>query len=220
MRPTVLIDVGANIGMSSLALAHQFQSLVTVVGIEAEKENYLILDKNYNLWGDRFAQKHVIDKRQAGCRFHAKWGVASSGKGDGDDVSSFRLPYGISASGTFAPTAVVDQKNIENKRLDFSSEAVEISRCRVQINDIVDNYCSDNNGLMIVKIDIEGGEEELMSNNVEWMSRTCFMTIEVHDRFGLPRSSVPLLKRLVEYDFAVVPDKDILHCFNRSLLRL
>lgn len=75
---------------------------------------------------------------------------------------------------------------------------------------------------VIVKIDIEGGEHYLFDQDVNWMSKTTMLVIELHDRFHptLSQSSYHVVNCLAKFNFAVVPGKDVLYCFNRNLLSL
>jgi hypothetical protein len=52
-RPTILFDIGANIGLSSLSITEALPSIKHVVGVEAEKHNFMVLKKNFNLWSKK-----------------------------------------------------------------------------------------------------------------------------------------------------------------------
>lgn len=45
------------------------------------------------------------------------------------------------------------------------------------------------------------------------------MTLEIHDRFSpdLFESSKNVIKVLNEYNFAIVPNEDILYCYSREI---
>ena len=49
-EPTVLIDIGANIGLSTLSFLTEFPSIKKVIAIEAEEKNFSVLDANFTFW--------------------------------------------------------------------------------------------------------------------------------------------------------------------------
>lgn len=54
----------------------------------------------------------------------------------------------------------------------------------------------------IVKIDIEGGEKELFSSNIEWISRVRQIVVELHD-YKVPGCSSALINAIAGIDFVV-----------------
>lgn len=71
----------------------------------------------------------------------------------------------------------------------------------------------------ICKIDIEGGESELFSKNVEWMSSFALIIIELHDwMLPMQGSSRPFLKAISDLDFELLHKGENLFFFNRNLL--
>jgi hypothetical protein len=88
----------------------------------------------------------------------------------------------------------------------------------VAISDLIGGLGESRDRRVILKVDIEGGEEELFSENTDWLKDIAFLTIEIHDRFGRVNLSRALLKCLAKYDFAIYPCDDILHCYNRRIL--
>ena len=197
----------------------ELPSITKVVGLEAERENYQCLEKNYGLWSESFSQLAASGVPRDEIELIPLWVLASAGQGEGIAQTLSYLPGGLSASGTFAPTAKIITGPEKQDDSRPGLDTIVIASKKIQLNQVLGKY-GDTKDTMVVKIDIEGGEEELLSDNVEWLERTAFLTIEVHDRFGVPRSSQPLLQRLIEYNFAIVPEKDNLHCFNRTLLQL
>jgi FkbM family methyltransferase len=80
---------------------------------------------------------------------------------------------------------------------DQSSEVVQ----QITINQIYESFqpaCFP----FIVKIDIEGGEKDLFSANTEWVDRTPFIVIELHDRFfsESEKISEPFLRCVSQLD--------------------
>jgi len=195
--PTLAVDIGANIGLSSLSIAKFFSSIKKVLAIEAENENYLVLCKNFNLWSDL---------REV--NFEAIYGIATASQ-TVEAYQAKKLPGGLSVSGTF----MFERKTLDNPTtptLDI------IFGPPINISNLIMNIPS--NERIIMKIDIEGGEQELFEGDSSWMQRIAFITVEVHDRFGRLESSKGLISSLAKYDFAIYPCEDILHCYNRKLL--
>jgi len=219
INPNVLIDIGSNIGLSSLSLSETFPSLRTIIGVEAEKENFEVLRLNYGLW-----QSKQINTHDKSTQFLPIYAIASNVSGYGtENVISSRLSGGVSASGTFRFIAVDSPENSPKSGDKASPENVnvEFSRNQISIDQILTLHTEKGADLIaVVKVDIEGGEEELFLGPCEWLSKTAFLTIEIHDAMGCPNSSRALLKRLSEYDFALLPENDVLHCYNRKILEL
>lgn len=193
-RPTVLVDVGANIGLSTLALLQKFPSIVSVVGIEAEPKNFGVLEQNFLIWSDVFPN----------VSFRAINAVASSQSGSRHTISVLSSDPTLTASGTFR----FEQNRGEQNGL--SCESLAISSL-LKNNDF-------QNGILM-KVDIEGGEEYLFAENTEWLKKVAFLTIELHDRYDrkLIQTSTNVIKSLIEHDFAVQPSEDVLHCYNRKI---
>lgn len=79
-----------------------------------------------------------------------------------------------------------------------------------------------NNTLLfpfIFKIDIEGGEEKLFQNNLEWMNLFPLIVIELHD-WMLPfqGSSHNFIKAIAEREFDILYIGENIFCFNKQLL--
>jgi hypothetical protein len=219
LNPNILIDIGSNIGLSSLSLLETFPSIRIIVGVEAEKENYEMLRLNYDLW----RSKGIITKEES-IHFLPIYAIASnvSGNGVANAVPS-KLSGGVSASGIFRFISRDSAEKVRISSAEGQSECVDIefSPNKISVDDILRNYVQkDVNIISVVKVDIEGGEEDLFLGPCEWLTRTAFLTVEIHDAMGCPYSSRALLKRLSEYDFAISPENDVLHCYNRKLLAL
>jgi len=199
--PTVLIDIGANIGLSSLCILNKINSINKVIGIEAEKLNYDVLRMNYKYWSEI---NHNVS-------FDALFGVASwsSTNPFKQNSSLHSLNESYTASGSFR-FSVIEMKEENNEQ--------EVNLKAISISDIVSEIGPDKP--MIMKIDIEGGEEHLFKDNIDWVSQISFITIELHDCYNqdLLNSSKNLLKVLCDYNFAIVPKEDVLHCYNRNIL--
>jgi hypothetical protein len=81
-----------------------------------------------------------------------------------------------------------------------------------------DAACADTIPLLI-KIDIEGGEQFLFASNTDWLGLFPLIIIELHD-WMLPWSgnSRNFFRRIAEYEFDVVHRGENLFLFNRSIL--
>ena len=196
-NPTVLIDIGGNIGLSSLSFIKEFKYIKKVISIEAEEKNFGILHANFNLWKEKYPNIEWI----------AMHGVATHSDGEKivKDKSLNELTGTNSASGTFRYST-----SDENKT---SDENIYNS---ISITSLFDSI--NTTEIVIVKIDIEGGEEHLFKSNIDWLRRCTFLTAEVHDKFHpvMLNSSTKMIQALVEYDFAFVPADDVIHCYNRK----
>ena len=194
---TTLIDLGANIGLQSLSLIEEFKSIKKVIGVEPELENYKMLVSNYKLWNLKFRQ--IDFSTINGAISHSSDIKLSKVK------SLYELNNKSSASGTF-------RYQINNEK-NPSSFVKAIS-----IQDLVDNIPA--NEKIIIKIDIEGGEEHLFKENLKWLERTLYLTCELHDTMHplLINSSKNMIKALVDANFAFTSVNNVIHCYNRDIL--
>lgn len=196
--PKFLIDVGANIGLGTLSLINEFTSLQKVVGIEADEENYLMLKKNYSLWQSKYPNIEFIPI----------YAIASaSEKSTFNKDKLAKNNPDLTASGTFKFTPT-------------NSKEDSISTLSITLASVIEKHFDTNLSKIICKIDIEGGEQFLLAENITWLKDVCFLTIEVHDRFdkSLIHSSQNLFKVISDFNLAVVPETDVVHCYSRSLL--
>jgi FkbM family methyltransferase len=190
IKPTVLFDFGANIGLSSLALCNSIPSVQKIISVEAEKENYGVLKKNCNIWNE------VFDKS-----FIPVQGIISGNENFMNQVEN--LQEGYSASGTFV-----------YKKVDG---CINESMKSITPHNLLKKF-DIGNQVIICKIDIEGGEYELFEGDTSWLENVAYLSIEIHDRFSVNsiKSSINFLKALLKYDFAIVPSQDTLFCYNRK----
>lgn len=218
LKPNLLVDIGANVGLSSLSLLNSFPSVSEVVGIEAERENFEVLKLNYEYWSKQsdFTKKKSI-------KFIPIYAIASNiCVVDGANISVTRLSGGISASGTFKFVNLPQGSKLQDcSESDQPDLKLEFSDHIISISEIFNSHLVNNSSVVaVVKIDIEGGEEHLFLEASDWLNHTAFLTAEIHDSMGAPYSSRALLEKLVSYDFAIVPEVNVLHCYNRKLLNL
>lgn len=198
-KPRLLLDIGANIGLSTLAVLSEFPSLTKIVGIEAEEENWKVLKKNYQLWSTKYPDVEFVP-------IHA---IASADEDIAYSSSKLSESSEYTASGTFKFVPADDE-------VDKNTPLIE--RRAITIDSLLENI--EGGGGAICKLDIEGGEQYLLAENTEWLSEISLFSVEVHDRYdpSLLHSSQNLLSALHKFDFAIVPEKDILHCYARKFL--
>ena len=71
----------------------------------------------------------------------------------------------------------------------------------------------------ICKIDIEGGESELFSKNVDWMNEFALIIIELHDWMQpMQGSSDAFLKAISKLNFELLHKGENIFFFNKNLL--
>ena len=197
-KPKLLIDVGANIGLATYSLVNEFKSLKKVIGIEAESLNYDMLEANYKQFNKMSLDRIVFEPIHALASNYSGSYVAPK-----KSINEFDKKTTSSGTFRFSPTLKPTKNDIGIRSISL----VEIlSKKNIKEG-------------IIVKIDIEGGEKYLFEKNHDWLKKVLYVTIELHDRYGigLVDSSKNFLAAITKYDFAIVPEKDILHCYNRKL---
>ena len=138
VKPTILLDFGANIGLSTLSLINQIPSIRTSISVEGEKENFGVLEKNCQEWGKIYK-----------VNFNPVYGIIS-GFPKMMHLSGV-LKSGYSASGTFT-FVDIDNSNPPEK----DTEGV-LSKTPLGL---LQEYKATEQ-IIVCKVDIEGGEEDL-----------------------------------------------------------
>lgn len=199
-KPKAIIDFGANIGLSTLCLLQAFPSVKKVFAVEAEADNYGVLQKNFALWGKTFPDVSFS-------AFNAV-AIGKAGLSVASIPSLCQLTGNNSASGTF-----------RFKTCDRDPATLQHQPETITPYDIVSGVDGECN--IVVKVDIEGGEDSLFSHDTSWLERVLFLTTEIHDRYhsDLFDSSRSLIRAVHTHDFAVWPKSDVLHCYNRNSLK-
>lgn len=84
---------------------------------------------------------------------------------------------------------------------------------------ILTHSVSQNTNPLILKIDIEGGEDALFNGDTNWLSKFPLVIIELHD-WMLPfsGSSRNFIKAVAQHDFDFVYRGENIFLFNRQLL--
>lgn len=88
------------------------------------------------------------------------------------------------------------------------------------INDLLNEMIIDKDMPFICKIDIEGGEQDLFSKNIEWVYKFPVIIIEIHD-WMLPGISISknLFRVIGDGNFDVVIRGELLIILNNDLLK-
>lgn len=176
LRP-LIIDAGANIGMSAVFFALTFPT-ARVVAVEPESGNFDLLRRNTQ-----------------GLDIHCLRAALSSETGHaavqdvGEGAWSFRAERTLSATGV--PCVTVDG--------------------------LLASYGAAGVYPLLVKIDIEGGEQDVFSRNTDWVARTPVIVTELHD-WLLPRQGTaqPFLRCVsaLDRDFVYLGE-DVFSIDNR-----
>lgn len=139
----LIVDCGANIGLTCLYLAMLFPK-AKIVGIEPDQLNCDLARKNtqdYNV---------EILKAAVGCEGGAARIIDGS-----VDSNSFRVQRNVTSDPGSVPI--------------------------VSIQGVLDKYVDQMHVPFMIKIDIEGFEDDLFSKNVDWIRFFSLMVVELHD---------------------------------------
>ncbi len=142
--PKVIIDCGANIGLSAVFYANKYPHAL-IIAIEPDETNFKFLEINTSFY------KNVKCIKNAVWSHSTKMSLIDEGTGN----------WGL--------------KTVEG----LIQGAICIDA--VSLDDVIKNF--NISKIDILKIDIEGAEKELFSKNyAHWLSLTCVIAIELHDR--------------------------------------
>jgi FkbM family methyltransferase len=145
-KKPVIIDCGANIGLSTVAFKRAFPEAV-IYAIEPERENFDLMTRN-------FAPLSNVIALRAGV-----W----------DRKAALAISDPTVATWSFS---VQERTNSDNEDAVDSIAAVTIPEI---LDAVPDGAC------FIVKIDIEGGENQLFRSNTAWLDSAVLVIIEIHD---------------------------------------
>lgn len=158
-RRPLIVDAGANIGMSTAYFASQLTDAV-VVGVEPDPANYQMLVKNT------------------------------------EGLSVIAMPCALAARQGHLKVVDVGEGEWGFRTREWDGSAAGVAVASVTVSEIFDAM-NDECFPFLVKIDIEGAEKELFSENIEWVHRTPLIIIELHD-WLMPRelTSAPFLQTI------------------------
>jgi FkbM family methyltransferase len=159
-KKALIVDCGSNIGSSSSYFSRIFFEAF-VVSIEPEINNFLMIKNNF------CSSNSVLINKAISC-----------------DSLNYFLNISEDARGHFINVSELQDRNIKTNSLFKEKKKVET----IAINEILNNY--ENNCIpFLIKIDIEGFEQNLFYKNFEWMKDFLIIIIEIHD-WMIPNKSI------------------------------
>jgi FkbM family methyltransferase len=108
------------------------------------------------------------------------------------------------------------------KRIDQSNKTLNIKNIKsISPSTILTHQVSQNTNPLILKIDIEGGEDILFSGDTNWLNKFPLVIIELHD-WMLPfsGSSRNFIKSVAQFDFDFIYKGENIFLFNRRILNI
>ena len=106
------------------------------------------------------------------------------------------------------------------KRISESDKNPNINKVKsISPSSILAHSACQNTNPLILKIDIEGGEDALFNGDTNWLSKFPLVIIELHD-WMLPfsGSSRNFIKSVAQYDFDFLYRGENIFLFNRKIL--
>ncbi len=187
IRPSLIIDAGANIGASAVYFSNIFSNNV-IFAIEPDIENWHLLEMNtnglnvFNFNGaisDTDGELVFLDPRRG------DWGFMTRRLNDFDKTTNTKTVKSIS------PLSILSHSATKNTTP------------------------------LILKIDIEGGEDALFNGDTNWLNKFPLVIIELHD-WMLPfsGSSKNFIKSVAQHDFDFIYKGENIFLFNRQILNV
>ena len=152
-QPKVIVDAGANIGLTSIYFANRYPE-AKIIAIEPEQSNFELLKENVapyaNIIPLRAALWHKNEEIDLVDPGRGKWGfMTQNSESDPNPVAT--LPGSIC----------------------HKVKAITVDR-------LMGEYKLDR--INILKIDIEGAEKEVFSDTTSWIDKVDCIVVELHDR--------------------------------------
>ena len=175
-RSPIIIDAGGNIGLAAFWFARSFPES-TIISVEPESANFLLLQRNVAIFGDRVRPVHgAVTETPKAMRIINPHGGASS----------FQLEAAGSAEAT-----------VTGFTIDGLSASV------------------DQGDLFIVKIDIEGGQKFLFTENTNWIDKAHLIVIEIDDwQFPWQATSESFFQEMGKRRFDYLVRGENLFCYR------
>ncbi len=145
-KPEVIIDLGANIGLSSISFLQQFPH-AKVIAIEPSLKNFKLLEQNLSYYPNAIAVHAAIWNQDGPLNL----------QGADDDFMTFTVDPSHSKDSVISQVEGVTMSTLM-KRFDIGH---------------VD----------LLKVDIEGAEQELFETAKDWIDQVEAIVIESHERF-------------------------------------
>ena len=166
-KPRLVVDLGANIGLTSIWYCQQYGA-TKIVAVEPNPSNAALIRQNFT------------NNRINGIVIQAAIGAT-------DGTVTF-----FSSKESNLGRVVSIEEQVNNNR-----EQVKM----ISMTTLLANFELDDD-LDLVKIDIEGGEQQLLAENLSWLTRTKAMIVEFHpDRIDYPG----LIKIIEQQGFRYIP---------------
>jgi FkbM family methyltransferase len=158
IAPTILIDLGANIGLSVIALARELQPQV-IVAVEPDRENFTMLQENLRRagWTDRCVAVQAFAGAERGFAE-----LVDSGNG------AWGMRMGAPARSGIPVLPV---------------EEIVILADDLLLNDRLVGTGNRPEAKVLLKCDIEGGELHLFRHLRQWEDRVHYVILELHTEF-------------------------------------
>jgi FkbM family methyltransferase len=150
--PKIIIDAGANIGLSTVYFANKYPE-AKIIAIEPEENNYKFLTKNTENYANVVRIKAALwDKIE-------EIDLVNTGLGN----------WGY----------MVSTNNNYNQLKTRIKENLHLTKT-ITIGKIISDYGIEE--IDILKMDIEGAEKEVFSNASEWIGKVKSILVELHER--------------------------------------
>jgi len=144
LEPNVIVDLGANIGLTSIWL-YQHYGCEKIVAVEPDPSNASLARRNFMNNG-----------------INVKLIEAAVGPTDGT------VAFDVSRESNIGQVVQIRDRVKNGKQVKM-----------ISMNTLLANFSKDEI-LDLVKMDIEGGEQQLLSGDLAWLSRTKSMIVEFH----------------------------------------
>lgn len=187
VRPSLIIDAGANIGASAVYFSNIFSNSV-IFTIEPDITNWHLLEINTN-----------------GLNIFNFNGAIADVDGELVFEDPGRSDWGFMT-----------------KRINDLDKTVNIKKVKsISPSSIISHSANQNTTPLILKIDIEGGEDALFNGDTNWLNTFPLVIIELHD-WMLPfgGSSRNFIKSVAQHDFDFIYRGENIFLFNRQILNV
>jgi len=184
-----IVDLGANIGLSSLYFQYRFPK-AAITCVEPVQHNIDVLDKN---------------KKQN----HFDWNIVKGAIQDKEGIVTLH-PNEWWSSSTVTEKVASSRENKDGrleKILKMPTEDVKA----YTLDSIMS--MSDMDHIDILKMDIEGAEEDTVLNAGEWVNKVKILIVEIHDKY-VDRQKIE--KKLHELGFIEMPERQVTDVFIRK----
>jgi FkbM family methyltransferase len=150
--PKIIVDAGANIGLSTIYFANKYPD-AKIIAIEPEENNYKFLVKNTENYANvvriKAALWDKIDEIDLVNTGLGNWGFMVSSNNNYNQLKT-RIKQNLHLTKTITIGKIIS---------DYSIEKIDI-----------------------LKMDIEGAEKEVFSNAAEWIGNVKAIIVELHER--------------------------------------